>query len=146
MSEEKKTQTVEEKKESKDIKLTKKAEDIIEAVEKLSVLELSNLVKALEDKFDVSAQAMQVAAVGAPVAGGAAAEEEKTSFDVILTSAGDKKIQVIKEIRTITQLGLKEAKDLVDQAPKPVKEGVAKEEAEAIKKQLEAQGAGVELK
>lgn len=97
----------------------------------------------MEDKFDVSAQAMQVAAVGAPVA---AAEEEKTSFDVILTSAGDKKIQVIKEIRTITQLGLKEAKDLVDQAPKPVKEGIAKEEAETIKKQLEAQGAGVELK
>ncbi|MDP8261259.1 MAG: 50S ribosomal protein L7/L12 [Candidatus Kappaea frigidicola] len=143
MSEEKKTQTVEEIKETKDIKLTKKAEDIIEAVEKLSVLELSNLVKAMEDKFDVSAQAMQVAAVGAPVA---AAEEEKTSFDVILTSAGDKKIQVIKEIRTITQLGLKEAKDLVDQAPKPVKEGIAKEEAETIKKQLEAQGAGVELK
>jgi len=143
MSEEKKTEVVEEKKESKDIKLTKKAEDIIEAVEKLSVLELSNLVKAMEDKFDVSAQAMQVAAVGAPVA---AAEEEKTSFDVILTSAGDKKIQVIKEIRTITQLGLKEAKDLVDQAPKPVKEGIAKEEAETIKKQLEAQGAGVELK
>jgi large subunit ribosomal protein L7/L12 len=144
MSEEKKTEVVEEKKEQKDIKLTKKAEDIIEAVEKLSVLELSNLVKAMEDKFDVSAQAMQVAAVGAPVA--AAAEEEKTSFDVILTSAGDKKIQVIKEIRTITQLGLKEAKDLVDQAPKPVKEGIAKEEAETIKKQLEAQGAGVELK
>jgi len=143
MSEEKKTEVVEEKKEQKDIKLTKKAEDIIEAVEKLSVLELSNLVKAMEDKFDVSAQAMQVAAVGAPVA---AAEEEKTSFDVILTSAGDKKIQVIKEIRTITQLGLKEAKDLVDQAPKPVKEGIAKEEAETIKKQLEAQGAGVELK
>ena len=143
MSEEKKTQTVEEKKESKNIKLTKKAEEIIEAVEKLSVLELSNLVKAMEDKFDVSAQAMQVAAVGAPVV---AVEEEKTSFDVILTSAGDKKIQVIKEIRTITQLGLKEAKDLVDQAPKPVKEGVTKEEAETLKKQLEAQGAGVEIK
>lgn len=145
MSEEKKTQAVEEKKESKDIKLTKKAEEIIEAVGKLSVLELSDLVKAMEDKFDVSAQAMQVAAVGAPVAG-AAAVEEKTSFDVILTGAGDKKIQVIKEVRTITQLGLKEAKDLVDQAPKPVKEGVTKEEAETLKKQLEAQGAGVEIK
>jgi large subunit ribosomal protein L7/L12 len=148
MSEEKKTQAVEEKKESKDIKLTKKAEEILEAVEKLSVLELSNLVKALEDKFDVSAQAMQVAAVAAPAGGAAAAgaAEEKTSFDVILASAGDKKIQVIKEIRAITQLGLKEAKDLVDQAPKPVKEGATKEEAEAIKKQLEAQGAAVELK
>lgn len=145
MSEEKKTQAVEEKKESKDIKLTKKAEEIIEAVGKLSVLELSDLVKAMEDKFDVSAQAMQVAAVGAPVAG-AAEVEEKTSFDVILTGAGDKKIQVIKEVRTITQLGLKEAKDLVDQAPKPVKEGVTKEEAETLKKQLEAQGAGVEIK
>lgn len=145
MSEEKKTQAVEEKKESKDIKLTKKAEEIIEAVGKLSVLELSDLVKAMEDKFDVSAQAMQVAAVGVPVAG-AAAVEEKTSFDVILTGAGDKKIQVIKEVRTITQLGLKEAKDLVDQAPKPVKEGVTKEEAETLKKQLEAQGAGVEIK
>ena len=145
MSEEKKTQTVEEKKEPKDIKLTKKAEEIIGAVEKLTVLELSDLVKAMEDKFDVSAQAMQVAAVGAPVAG-AAEVEEKTSFDVILISAGDKKIQVIKEVRTITQLGLKEAKDLVDQAPKPVKEGVTKEEAETLKKQLEAQGAGVEIK
>ncbi len=145
MSEEKKTQTVEEKKEPKDIKLTKKAEEIIGAVEKLTVLELSDLVKAMEDKFDVSAQAMQVAAVGAPVAG-AAEVEEKTSFDVILTSAGDKKIQVIKEVRTITQLGLKEAKDLVDQAPKPVKEGVTKEEAETLKKQLEVQGAGVEIK
>jgi large subunit ribosomal protein L7/L12 len=149
MSEEKKTQEVEEKKESKDIKLSKKAEEIIESVEKLSVLELSNLVKAMEDKFDVSAQAMQVAAAGVPqagAAGAAGAAEEKTSFDVILASTGDKKIQVIKEIRSITQLGLKEAKDLVDQAPKPVKEGATKEEAETIKKQLEAQGATVELK
>ena len=147
MSQEKKVETAGEKKESKEVKLSKKAEEIIEAVEKLSVLDLNNLVKALEDKFDVSAQAMQIAAVGAPQTGGAAAvAEEKSSFDVILTAAGDKKIQVIKEIRTITQLGLKEAKDLVDQAPKPVKEGATKEEAEAIKKQLEAQGASVELK
>jgi large subunit ribosomal protein L7/L12 len=103
----------------------------------------------MEDKFDVSAQAMQVAAAGIPqagAAGAAGAAEEKTSFDVILAGAGDKKIQVIKEIRSITQLGLKEAKDLVDQAPKPVKEGATKEEAETIKKQLEAQGATVELK
>lgn len=141
-------QAKEEKKEqpNQEIKLSKKAEEIINSVEKLSVLELSNLVKALEDKFGVSAQAMQVAAVGAPVAAAGAQAEEKTTFNVILASVGDKKIQVIKEIRVITKLGLKEAKDLVDQAPKPVKEGVTKEEAEEIKKQLEAQGATVELK
>ena len=149
VKEKKKEEAVEESKEQekKEIKLSKKAEEIVGAVEKLSVLELSNLVKALEDKFGVSAQAMQVAAVGAPAAGAAGApEEEKTSFDVILASVGDKKIQVIKEIRVITKLGLKEAKDLVDQAPKPVKEGTTKEEAEQIKKQLEAQGASVEIK
>jgi len=137
---------VEEKKE--DVKLSKKVKDIIDAVEKLSVLELSSLVKALEDKFGVSAQAMQVAAV--PVSQGQAQApsqgEEKSTFDVILASAGEKKIQVIKEVRTITQLGLKEAKDLVDKAPQPIKEGVSKEEAEKIKTQLEAQGATVELK
>jgi len=135
---------VEEKKE--DVKLSKKVKDIIDAVEKLSVLELSSLVKALEDKFGVSAQAMQVAAVAPQGQAQPAQEEEKSTFDVILASAGEKKIQVIKEIRTITQLGLKEAKDLVDKAPQPVKEGVSKEEAEKIKAQLEAQGATVELK
>ena len=149
VKEKKKVETAEESKEQekKEIKLSKKAEEIVGAVEKLSVLELSNLVKALEDKFGVSAQAMQVAAAGAPAGGAASAPaEEKTSFDVILASIGDKKIQVIKEIRVITKLGLKEAKDLVDQAPKPVKEGATKEEAEQIKKQLEAQGASVEIK
>ncbi len=153
MVEEKEEKQEETKKEAKqekkeEVKLSKKAEEIVTSVEKLTVLELSNLVKALEDKFGVSAQAMQVAAVGAPAAAGAsaAAAEEKSTFDIILASIGDKKIQVIKEIRVITKLGLKEAKDLVDQAPKTVKEGVSKEEAEEIKKQLEAQGATAEIK
>ena len=125
----------------------KKIEGMLGTIETMSVLELSNLVKAIEEKFNVTAQAPVVAAaVGAPQAGAAAAEEEKTTFTVVLTSAGDKKIQVIKEIRTIVSLGLKEAKDLVEGAPKTVKEGVNKEEAEEIKKKLEAQGAKVELK
>ena len=143
-NQEKKEPAAEEKKE--DIKLSKKVKDIIDSVEKLNVLELSSLVKALEDKFGVSAQAMQVAAVAPQGQVQPAQEEEKSTFDVILASAGEKKIQVIKEVRTITQLGLKEAKDLVDKAPQPVKEGVSKEEAEKIKAQLEAQGATVELK
>ena len=125
----------------------KKIEEMLGTIETMSVLELSNLVKAIEEKFDVTAQAPVVAAVGgAPTAGAAAAEEEKTTFTVVLASAGDKKIQVIKEIRTIINLGLKEAKDLVEGAPKTVKEGVGKEEAEEIKRKLEAQGAKVELK
>lgn len=142
------TKTEEPQEKKPEVKLSKKAEDIMSSIEKLTVLELSDLVKALEDKFDVSAQAMQVAAAPAAgaAAGAGAAEEEKSTFNVVLASAGDKKIQVIKEIRAITQLGLKEAKDLVDQAPKPVKEGATKEEAEKIKKQLEDQGATVELK
>jgi large subunit ribosomal protein L7/L12 len=123
-------------------------EDIISQIEKLSVLELAELVKALEDKFGVKAQAAVVAA--APAAGAAAgaapAAEEKTEFDVILSNAGEKKIQVIKVVRSITNLGLKEAKDLVDGAPKPVKEGVSKEEAQSIKSQLEEAGAVVEIK
>ncbi len=123
-------------------------EDIISQIERLSVLELAELVKALEDKFGVKAQAAVVAA--APAAGAAAgaapAAEEKTEFDVILSSAGEKKIQVIKVVRSITNLGLKEAKDLVDGAPKPVKEGVSKEEAQSIKAQLEEAGAVVEIK
>jgi large subunit ribosomal protein L7/L12 len=122
-------------------------EEIIEAIEKMTVLELAELVKALEEKFGVSA-AMPVAAVAAPAAPQAAAEEveEKTEFDVILKSAGAQKLQVIKEVRAITGLGLKEAKDLVDNPPKPVKEGISKKEAEEIKAKLEAAGAEVEIK
>lgn len=124
-------------------------EEIIEAIEKMTVLELAELVKALEEKFGVSA-AMPVAQVAAPSAGPQAAapvqEEEKTEFDVILKSAGPQKLQVIKEVRAITGLGLKEAKDLVDNPPKPIKEGVSKKEAEEIKAKLEAVGAEVEIK
>ncbi|MFA5389462.1 MAG: 50S ribosomal protein L7/L12 [Candidatus Omnitrophota bacterium] len=125
----------------------KKIEDMLGTIEQMSVLELSNLVKAIEEKFGVTAQApVAVAMPGAAAAAGAAPAEEKTTFTVILASAGANKIQVIKEIRTITNLGLKEAKDLVEGAPKTVKEGVSKEEAEDIKKKLEAQGGKVELK
>jgi large subunit ribosomal protein L7/L12 len=121
-------------------------EDVIEFISSMSVLELSELVKELEDKFGVSAAA-PVAVAAAPGAGAAeAAAEEKTEFDVILSEIGDKKIQVIKVIRAITGLGLKEAKALVDEAPKPVKEGVSKEEAEDVQKQLEEAGATVEVK
>ncbi len=127
--------------------ITPKMKDMISSIETMSVLELSELVKALEDKFGVSASApMMVAAAGAPGAGPAAAAEEKTSVTIVLTNAGSNKIQVIKEIRAITTLGLKEAKDLVDAAPKPVKDNVPVKEAEAIKKTLEAAGATVELK
>ena len=124
-----------------------KMEEFISYVENMTVLELSKLVKALEERLGVSAAApLAVAAVAAPAAGAAAAAEEKTDFDVILKSFGDNKVAVIKEVRAITGLGLKEAKDLVEGAPKPVKEGVAKEEAEKIKAQLEGAGAAVELK
>lgn len=150
MAEEKKEETkVEEKKEKEEIKLTEKMKGMIETLEKMTVLELSDLVKALEDKFNVSAQApMAVAGMPMGPAGGAqgAAEEEKTAFTVVLSDIGPNKIQVIKEIRTITTLGLKEAKTLVESAPKPVKEGATKEEAEKIKTQLEKAGAKVELK
>jgi large subunit ribosomal protein L7/L12 len=121
-------------------------EDIISQIEKLSVLELAELVKALEDRFGVKAQAAVVAAAPAASAAAAPAVEEKTEFDVILSNAGEKKIQVIKVVRSITNLGLKEAKDLVDSAPKPVKEGVSKDEAQSIKAQLEEAGAVVEIK
>ncbi len=121
-----------------------KTEEFIEEIKNMSVMELSDLVKELEETFGVSAAPVAVAA--APAAGGEAAEEEKSTFDVVLTSAGEKKIQVIKEVRSITSLGLKEAKALVDEAPKPVQEGLAKEEAEKIKAQLEEAGASVELK
>jgi len=122
-------------------------DDVINFIANMSVLELSELVKELEDKFGVSAAA-PVAMAAAPAAGGEAAApaEEQTEFDVILTGAGDKKIQVIKEVRAITGLGLKEAKALVEEAPKPVKEGVVKEEADKMKEQLEGAGASVEIK
>ncbi|MGI6566707.1 MAG: 50S ribosomal protein L7/L12 [Firmicutes bacterium] len=121
-------------------------DQILEAIENMTVLELSELVKAIEDRFGVSAAApVAVAAMpGAPAAG--AEEAEQTEFDVILTSAGDKKIQVIKVVRELTGLGLKEAKALVDEAPKPVKEGVSKDEAEDIKAKIEEVGGTVELK
>jgi large subunit ribosomal protein L7/L12 len=123
-------------------------EDVIEFIANMTVLDLSELIKELEEKFGVSAAAPVAMMAAGPGAGEAAAPqaEEKTEFDVILTSAGDKKIQVIKEVRAITGLGLKDAKDLVDGAPKPVKEGIAKEEAEKIKAQIEEAGAQVELK
>ncbi len=125
-------------------KITK--EDVIEFVANMSVLELSELVKEMEEKFGVSAAVpIAVAAAGPAEAGGAEAEE-KTEFDVILLAHGDKKIQVIKEVRAITGLGLKDAKTLVDEAPKPVKEGIPKDEAEKIKAQLEEAGAQVDLK
>jgi len=122
-------------------------EDVIEFIANMSVLDLSELVKEMEEKFGVSAAApMAVAAMSPAEGGGAAVAEEKTEFDVILTTFGDKKIQVIKEVRAITGLGLKEAKTLVDEVPKPVKEGVSKDEAEKIKEQLEGAGAQVEIK
>lgn len=121
-------------------------EEILDAIANLSVLELSELVKEFEEKFDVTAAA-PMAVAAAPAAGGdGGGAEEQTSFDVILTSAGDKKIQVIKAVRSITGLGLKEAKDMVEGAPNPVKEGASKEEAEAAKAELEEAGGGVELK
>ncbi len=125
-----------------------KVEELIKSIEGMTVLELSGLVKALEEKFDVKANMPMMAApmAGAGGAQAAAAQEEKSTFSVVLASAGANRIAVIKEVRAITSLGLKEAKDLVDAAPKPVKEGVAKEEAEEMKKKLEAAGATVELK
>jgi large subunit ribosomal protein L7/L12 len=121
-------------------------DDVIEFISNMSVLELSELVKEMEEKFGVSAAAPVAMMAAGPADGGGAPAEEKTEFDVILTAPGDKKINVIKEVRAITGLGLKDAKDLVDGAPKPVKEGIAKEEAEKYKAQLEAAGAQVELK
>ena len=123
-------------------------EDVITYIEGMTVLELSELVKELETRFGVSAAApvAMAAVAGGAAPAAAAAAEEKTEFDVVLTSFGAEKIQVIKEIRAITGLGLKEAKDLVEGVPKPVKEGIAKAEAEEIKKKLEAVGATVEIK
>ena len=123
-----------------------KMEEFISYVENMTVLELSKLVKALEERLGVSAAAPVAVAAAAAPAAGAAAAEEKTEFDVILKSFGDNKVGVIKEVRAITGLGLKEAKDLVEAAPKAIKEGVAKEEADKIKAQLEGAGAAVEVK
>ena len=123
-------------------------EEILESIENMTVLELSELVKALEERFGVSAAAVAAAApAAAPTGDGAAAiEEEQTEFDVVLQAAGEKKIQVIKEVRAATGLGLKEAKALVDEAPNPVKEALSKEDAEALKAKLEEAGATVELR
>jgi len=126
--------------------LTKRVEDALKLTEDMTAIELSNYAKAMRDKFGITASPVAVAAGPAAGSGAAAAAEEQTSFDVILAGAGANKIQVIKEIRTITSLGLKEAKDLVESTPKPVKTGVKKEEAEEIKKKLEAVGASVQLK
>lgn len=128
--------------------ISEKLQGILTAIETLTVLELADLVKALEEKFGVSAAAAVPMAMAMPgaTAAGAAPAEEQTAFTVVLASAGDKKINVIKEIRTVTSLGLKEAKDLVEGAPKTIKEGATKEEADKIKKLLEAQGAKVEIK
>ena len=119
-------------------------EDVISFIDNMSVLEMSEFVKELEDKYGVTAAAP--AMMVAPAAGGEAAAEEKTEFDVVLTAIGDKKIQVIKEVRAITNLGLKDAKDLVEAAPKAIKEGIKKEEAEEIKKRVEEVGGTVEIK
>ncbi|ASP33188.1 50S ribosomal protein L7/L12 [Labrenzia sp. VG12] len=121
-------------------------EKLVEELSALTVMEAAELSKLLEEKWGVSAAAPVAVAAVAGAGGEAAAEEEKTEFDVVLASAGDKKINVIKEVRAITGLGLKEAKELVESAPKPVKEGVAKDEAEELKKKLEEAGASVELK
>ena len=127
--------------------VSEKLQSVLTTIEGLTVLELATLVKALEEKFGVSAASAAPAAVAAAGGGtGAAAVEEKTAFNVVLVSAGEQKINVIKEIRGVTSLGLKEAKDLVEAAPKIVKEGVTKDEADKIKKTLEAAGAKVEIK
>src|ERR687889_548226 len=127
--------------------MAQSTQEWIDELKSISVLELSDRIKALEEEFGVSAQAAAVAA--APAAGGgdgAAPEEEQSAFDVVLTAAGDKKIQVIKVVRAATSLGLKEAKALVDEAPKPVREGVDRDEAEKLKQELEEAGASVEIK
>ena len=122
-----------------------KRTDVLDYLENANMLEISELISEIEDKFGVTAAAPVAIAAG-PIAGGEATAEEKDSFDVVLTAAGDKKIQVIKVVRSMTDLGLKEAKDLVESAPKAVREGLSKEEAEEMQKQLEEVGASVELK
>jgi len=128
------------------VELTEKMKSVMESIEKMTVMELADLVKALEDKFGVTAAAPVAVAAAGAAAAPAAAAEEKSTFNVVLVNAGTSKIQVIKELRALTSLGLKEAKDLVDGAPKTIKEGATKEEADKIKKTLEAQGAKIELK
>ena len=130
---------------SEEIKLSDNAQKVMELIESMSILEAADLVKAMEEKFGVSAAA-PVAMAAMPAAGGEAAEEAKDEFDVILTGVGDKKIQVIKEVRAITALGLKEAKELVEKAPTPIKEAVPKEEAEQIKAKMEEVGAIIDIK
>jgi large subunit ribosomal protein L7/L12 len=120
-------------------------EQVFEFIDKMTILEISEFIKEFEERYDVTASAPVAVAAAAPAAG-APAEEEKTSFDVILAAIGDKKIQVIKAVRELTSLGLKEAKELVDSAPKPIKTGVPKDEAESIKAKLEEQGATAEIK
>ena len=142
MAEEKKQ--AETKEEAKQVEVPAKFKSLVSEIEKMSVMDLAELVKILEDKFGVSAAAPVVAVAAAPGAGEAA--EEKSEFTVELTSAGDNKIAVIKALRSVTELGLKEAKDLADGAPKPIKEGVKKEDAEKMKKTLEEAGAKVTLK
>ncbi len=127
------------------VELDAELQTIADQLDGLTLLQASKLVKALEDKWGVSAAAPAAVAMAAPGGGGGDEAEEKTEFDVVLKAAGDKKIQVIKEVRAITGLGLKEAKEIVDSAPKAVKEGASKDEAEEMKKQLEAAGATVEL-
>lgn len=144
MSEEKKVEETNEEK--KDVVVPAKFKSLVEEIEKMSVLDLSELVSILEDKFGVSAAAPVAAVAAAPAGGAAEAAEEKSSFNVELTDAGSNKIGVIKAVREVTQLGLKEAKDMVDGAPVMVKEGVAKEEAEEIKAKLSEAGATVNLK
>ncbi len=128
------------------IDLSENAAKILDMIKELKLLEAANLVKAIEEEFGVSAAAPVAVAAGPAAGAGGEAPEEKTEFDVVLAAAGDKKIQVIKEVRSITGLGLKEAKELVEGAPKPVKEGVSKEDAAKMKEQLEAVGATVEIK
>ncbi|PIR13933.1 50S ribosomal protein L7/L12 [Candidatus Falkowbacteria bacterium CG11_big_fil_rev_8_21_14_0_20_39_10] len=139
-------ETAAEKEEKKSVEVPAKFKSLVEEIEKMSVLDLAELVKILEDKFGVSAAAPAMMMAGANGANGAPAVEEKTSFDVELTEAGGNKIAVIKAIRVISDMGLKDAKDLVDGAPKMIKEGVKKEEAESMKKQLEEAGGKVTLK
>ena len=131
---------------SEDIKLSDNAQKVLDLISEMSILEAADLVKAMEEKFGVSAAAPVAVAAGPAAGGDAAAEEAKDEFTVMLTGVGDKKIQVIKEIRAITNLGLKEAKELVEGAPCPVKEGVSKDEAEQIKAKLEEVGAIIDLK
>lgn len=146
MADENTATEAEDKKES--VALSPKLEEVAKTIEGLTALELSELVKGLEDRLGIQAAAPMGAGMmmAAPGAGGGEAAEEKTEFDVILAEAGGQKIAVIKEVRGATSLGLKEAKDLVEAAPKPVKEGISKDEAEELKKKLEAAGAKVEIK